>query len=346
MKDQSWGIDYKSFFVFDQNKSQIKDFSLGEKKLLDSLIDFYAPGKLQKYIEKTAAYFYSFLSEKTRTMFSSFVKKNTASKVKNILNLIPAKEIEEFGRIFENREYNGHKSTILITHDVDYLKGYESVLEIARMEASLGLKASYYFLVHAGYKISSEVLKQLVELGHEIGVHGYAYDLRLAYRGQAEIAKQLKKAKQELETLTGEKVYGFRNHSLRNSVNMLQAVQEAGFIYESGVYPIKKINNFNTFFCWPFKYAQKELVEIPVTWPMDTEVFRNLNLTDEQALDFYKEKIGLITKLHGVVCLNQHPEIIIGHKVFYQNLLEFIANSNSYNTRPIDLAKNYISKEK
>ncbi len=345
MKDQTWGIDKQSFFAFGKKDlGENPNFTSDEEKQIDSLLNFYTPNPLLKQIEKCSAWFYSFLSEKMREKISSAVKKGTKYEVKTNLKSLPSKTIDDLAENFKDLKYQGMASVVLLTHDVDYRKGYDSVLEIAQMEADLGLRASYYFLVQAGYQISGDLLKKLLEMGHEVGVHGLTYDLRLAYRSKSTIVKQLKSAKQKLESLAGQPISGFRNHSLRNSLNMLYAVKAAGFEYESNIYPIKNLNSFNTFFCWPFSYENQDLVEIPVVWPMDTEIFRNLDLPDQEAYDFYREKILLIQNLHGVACLNFHPEIIIDHKEFYQSLINFISKQSFLNLRPKDLAKNYQKK--
>lgn len=57
---------------------------------------------------------------------------------------------------------------IILRHDVD-LKA-ENSLAVAKIEASLGLKASYYFRVVAQSN-KPEIIKEIASLGHEIGYH-------------------------------------------------------------------------------------------------------------------------------------------------------------------------------
>lgn len=72
--------------------------------------------------------------------------------------------LQPFGDFIENPK----EKTIILRHDVDELPG--NALKMAKAEHDLGIKATYYFRI---VKISNrpEVIKQIVELGHELGYH-------------------------------------------------------------------------------------------------------------------------------------------------------------------------------
>lgn len=57
---------------------------------------------------------------------------------------------------------------IILRHDVD--KKPENSLTIARIEHSLGIQASYYFRIGKESN-SPKIIRQIVELGHEVGYH-------------------------------------------------------------------------------------------------------------------------------------------------------------------------------
>ena len=60
------------------------------------------------------------------------------------------------------------EKTVVLRHDVD-LKA-ENSLAVAKIEHKLGIKASYYFRI-IPQSNNSEIIKQIVALGHEIGYH-------------------------------------------------------------------------------------------------------------------------------------------------------------------------------
>jgi len=75
---------------------------------------------------------------------------------------------------FSYREINtylGHINTnfsVILRQDVD--KKTENSLEIARTQNSLGIKSIFYFRV-VSQSWDEEVIRKIVELGHEIGYH-------------------------------------------------------------------------------------------------------------------------------------------------------------------------------
>ena len=69
---------------------------------------------------------------------------------------------------FEQFLLNPSSNVVILRHDVD-LKAKNS-LETAKIENSLGIVGSYYFrVIPQSYNL--EIIKQIAELGHEIGYH-------------------------------------------------------------------------------------------------------------------------------------------------------------------------------
>ncbi len=69
---------------------------------------------------------------------------------------------------------NIEKSFLVLRHDIDFSP--EAALQMAELEASLGIKATYYLLLSSPYYnlFSHEYIrfpKILAELGHEVGLH-------------------------------------------------------------------------------------------------------------------------------------------------------------------------------
>jgi hypothetical protein len=68
--------------------------------------------------------------------------------------------------------------TVILRHDVDRLPGNAFV--VAKIEEEAGIKASYYFrIVKESY--DEDIIKQIAEMGHEIGYH---------YENLAEVSKK------------------------------------------------------------------------------------------------------------------------------------------------------------
>lgn len=76
--------------------------------------------------------------------------------------------VSEVGRALPKREF------FLIRHDVDISPW--AALETAKLEHSLGIRTSYYVRLHAPYYNPFEpgayrALREIVDLGHEVGLH-------------------------------------------------------------------------------------------------------------------------------------------------------------------------------
>ncbi|MBN2395534.1 MAG: hypothetical protein JXC36_03605 [Candidatus Atribacteria bacterium] len=71
-------------------------------------------------------------------------------------------------QVFAAFSQNPHQKTIILRHDADLLP-YNS-LRTARIENELGIKGSYYFrIVPESY--NENIIKDIADLGHEIGYH-------------------------------------------------------------------------------------------------------------------------------------------------------------------------------
>lgn len=85
------------------------------------------------------------------------------------------------------------------------------------------------------------LVKAIASRGHEIGVHGYYHDQ--IFKMTKERAKtDITRAKELIEDISGEKVYGFRAPAF--SINertswILEILAEIGFRYDSSIMPIK-----------------------------------------------------------------------------------------------------------
>lgn len=115
----------------------------------------------------------------------------TLSAYKNILESF--REVGYTFTNFENFLINPGQKTVILRHDVDRFP--IQTLKMARMEAELGISATYYFrIIPAVYK--PEIIKEVVSIGHEIGYH--YEDLSLC---KGDVDKSIKHFENNLERL-------------------------------------------------------------------------------------------------------------------------------------------------
>ena len=113
---------------------------------------------------------------------------------------------------FENYDELVEK-TIILRHDIDYT--LNGVLELATIEYQKHLTATYLFRVHADeYNlfscVSISLIKKLISMGHEIGLHFEAMNVGRALN--IEPTFLLKKEKLVLESILGMEVRTCSEH--------------------------------------------------------------------------------------------------------------------------------------
>jgi polysaccharide deacetylase family protein (PEP-CTERM system associated) len=109
------------------------------------------------------------------------------------------------------------------------------------------------------------LVKEIAAHGHEIASHGYRH--RLIYElSRATFRDYVHKSKDLLENLTGQPVLGYRATSFSivdDTLWALDIIKEAGFIYDSSIFPIKHdIYGISGFPRFPFNF-KNGLIEIP-----------------------------------------------------------------------------------
>ena len=110
------------------------------------------------------------------------------------------------------------------------------------------------------------LIKAIVEQGHELASHGFAHQ-RVTEMTQAQFIADVRKSKEVIENASGQKIIGYRAPSF--SVNdsntwIYESLAELGFKYSSSTYPIE--HDLYGVPNWPrFKYTRDEgIIEIPI----------------------------------------------------------------------------------
>ncbi len=104
-------------------------------------------------------------------------------------------------------------------------------------------KATFFILGKVG-ETFPDVVKDIASAGHEVACHSYFH--KQIYRQTPEAFKtDLLRAKQALESISGQKIVGFRAPYFsitRQSLWALPVLLEAGFVYDSSLVPVRAPN--------------------------------------------------------------------------------------------------------
>lgn len=129
------------------------------------------------------------------------------------------------------------------------------------------VKATFFMLGWVAERYP-ELLKRIVNEGHELASHGYEH-IRATEQTPKQFRDDITKTKKLLEDLSGKEIKGYRAASYSIGSKNLWAIDEladAGYRYSSSIYPIK-----HDLYGMPhaprfvFRHEKSQLLEIPIT---------------------------------------------------------------------------------
>ncbi len=131
--------------------------------------------------------------------------------------------------------------------------------------AKAGIKSTFFTLGWVAERYP-ELIKEIHAQGHEVASHGYAHR-RASEQTREEFFADVKRSKDHLEDLLGEKITGYRAPSFSIGYNnewAFEVLAELGFSYSSSTYPVK--HDLYGTPDWPrFAYKRAEnIIEIPI----------------------------------------------------------------------------------
>ena len=92
-----------------------------------------------------------------------------------LLSIIKKRKIVDF-ETYKNEK----KLFLILRHDIEYFT--DSALELGKIENSLGIKSTFFFLLTSTYNIFSEknlfIVNKLKKMGHSFGIHYDSYLLK------------------------------------------------------------------------------------------------------------------------------------------------------------------------
>jgi len=247
------------------------------------------------------------------------------------------------------------KYVITITHDVDTRYGFQEGADLLRrVERKYKVKTAWNIPVRH-YQIETKAVKALAWEDCEIGLHGYRHDGRLIFATGNEIAKELVEARELLTKVSGRQVRGFRAPLLQHSKKILQATEEAGFIYDSSIpaweaycRTSEKAHGIGTIY--PFMVSDR-FVEIPVTLPQDHQLMHVGGLSSREVLELWKTLMEHIKSFGGLCSVIIHPERDLfgrGRMLrWYEKFIrEITGDSDCWLTLPSNVAKWWLLRSK
>jgi hypothetical protein len=191
----------------------------------------------------------------------------------------------------------GFDWALLLTHDVETAHGWSNIALLRDVEREHGSRSSWNF-VPLRYEVDFHVLRQLVEEGCEIGVHGLRHDGRDLGSRRAFLARlpAIRAYRAEWGAV------GFRAPATQRDWEWIRAL---GFDYDSSYPDTDPYEPQPGGCCSCFPYVNGSTVELPITMPQDHTLFTILGATDETV---WIEKVRHIRSWGGMALFLVHPD--------------------------------------
>jgi hypothetical protein len=192
---------------------------------------------------------------------------------------------------------NRARWALVLTHDVETLAGYRSIGLLRDVELGAGFRSSWN-LVPKRYEVDDEVVRELLDLGFEIGVHGLYHDGR-DLESRATLQERLPEIRRHAERWHA---VGFRAPATQRDWELMPLL---GFEYDSSYPDTDPFEPQSGGCCSVLPYFNEGLLELPITLPQDHTLFVILGHRSEAT---WLEKAAAIRAAGGMALLITHPD--------------------------------------
>lgn len=193
---------------------------------------------------------------------------------------------------------------LVLTHDVESIRGVEKCLDLVELEKRLGFRSSFNF-VGGDYHVPPALLETLRQEGYEIGVHGLHHTGNL-FESRREFLDQAGEINARLKSWGA---VGFRCPSMYHN---LEWIHDLDLEYDLSTFDTDPFEpqSDGVGTIYPFRVAKngsesEGYIELPYTIPQDFTVFV---LMREKGIGIWKEKLAWIARNQGAALLNVHPD--------------------------------------
>ncbi len=221
-----------------------------------------------------------------------------------------------------------NRSVCILTHDVETAKGLQRARLLKKIEEKYGIISAWYVPSNR-YNLDNDLIRELANYG-ELGSHDTKHDGKLIHMEKKELVDRLIDSRQTLEKITKKPVSGFRAPILQHNQTIIQALNEAGYSYDTSVptwepkhpYTMKP-HGIGT--VYPLKLSG--IAEIPLTLPQDHQLLHALGLSPKEVLKTWANMVNVIRDLNGLIVFLVHPDYAMAADIgLYEELVNAITS--------------------
>jgi hypothetical protein len=238
---------------------------------------------------------------------------------------------------FVNFWPNRKRFAVVLTHDVEGVKGLRRIEDVLAVEQRHGFVSSWNFVAE-WYPLDRKDLDAVRAAGCEVGLHGIKHDASL-FRDRSQFERQLPKIRHYLE---GWGARGFRSPStFRNA----EWMHELPCVYDSSFPHADPFQPQPGGCCSIFPFFFGDVVELPITLDQDQTLFELLR---HDSIDLWVSKSRWLIENHGLINVIVHPDYMTPERLdLYEDFLRFLARrEDGWHVLPADVADWWRVREK
>ena len=227
---------------------------------------------------------------------------------------------------------DGKQFALVLSHDVDTLKGYNDVLKLADIEEAMGFRSSFNFVPERYGVVALDLLGELKQRGFGIGVHGLKHDGKL-FSSKKIFDERALRINAYLKKWGAR---GFTTPSMIRNHDWMHAldIDHCGSTFDTDPFEPQPDGVGTIFPFWVRNGSpNRGYVEMPYTLPQDFTLFIMLK---EKSIETWERKLDWVAQHGGMALLNTHPDYMrfrsseIGEFSYpvehYMNFLYYIKN--------------------
>ncbi|NIO44337.1 MAG: polysaccharide deacetylase family protein [Candidatus Aenigmarchaeota archaeon] len=147
-------------------------------------------------------------------------------------------------------------------NNMHYDASYDGLKNLIDLFEDLKIKSTFFVVSEFANKYP-KIIREIVNVGHEIASHGEFHFHKYSIMKTIEAKKFLKKSKKTLEKITRKNIIGFRAPQMKHpSYNVLR---ECGFLYDSSLHPTYIPGYYNNFFSKRKIFKQDNIFIVPIS---------------------------------------------------------------------------------
>jgi peptidoglycan/xylan/chitin deacetylase (PgdA/CDA1 family) len=229
---------------------------------------------------------------------------------------------------------------LILTHDIETEYGFEWIKKISSIEERYGYYSSWN-IVPKRYPIQRKILHDLLERGHEIGLHGIRHDNREAFLSRNQLHREFLDLKDLLEEFH---ISGYRSPAWFRTKRMFEVLSDH-FTFDMSCLDTDltcPAGQGGVGLIRPFRLSSR-LLELPCTLLFDSPLY--WGVPPERLPFYWQPKIEFIRFHCGMLLITTHPDpTYLGNPKMlnsYNDLLKYLAASDWKCMLPGELSRRW-----